>query len=534
MPENVSAGRLIAGRYRLEAGLGSGSMGTVWSATDDFLHRPVAVKQMRLSHDLPEDEAAELRERALREARAIAVLTHPNVVTLYDVVREEDEPFVVMELVHAHSLAAIIDRHGRLDDHQLAVIADGVAAALAAAHRAGIIHRDVKPGNVLVGDGLVKLSDFGISRNRAEPTITAAGVLLGTPAYIAPEIVVGDAVSAAVDLWSLGATLFAASEGHSPYDGHGDPLVTITAVAREPAPTPDRTGILGEIITGLMTKDPKVRMPLAEVRSKVRPLLSGTSWPFEGPSGSDRPITGPVTNPAVRERPEQPEPVSGVLASQPGPLPFTAREPVRRRRSAWASIMLGLAGAMVFLLATTGVFAAVRAVAGQPLLPGKPSLATLPLVRYTGIAQSSAASGNGVFTAAVPQGWTVYRSQQQELGGSETVHFVSPDGRSQVSVQHYEGTSAQNYLSGLLTTVPGARITEDKPRTGADRFLSYTVTDTGLTGSSAPPLALSTMTEIMPRGGDLWLLGVTVPQSDERSGIALFNEVLRRFAPGGG
>ncbi|WP_236623226.1 serine/threonine-protein kinase, partial [Saccharopolyspora rectivirgula] len=148
-------------------------MGTVWSGVDELLDRPVAVKEVRLPPGLPEAEASELRERALREARAIASLSHPNVVTLYDVARQEGEPFVVMELVPAQSLAELLAEQRTLTDQQLAVVADGLASALTAAHRAGIVHRDVKPGNVLIGqDGQIKLTDFGISRNISEQTIT--------------------------------------------------------------------------------------------------------------------------------------------------------------------------------------------------------------------------------------------------------------------------------------------------------------------------------------------------------------------------
>jgi eukaryotic-like serine/threonine-protein kinase len=534
LPKAGEVARLIAGRYRLNSTLGSGSMGTVWSATDEFLHRSVAVKQMRLPPGLPEEEAAELRERALREARAIAVLTHPNVVTLYDVVREAGEPFVVMELVPSNSLATIIERHGRLGDHQLAVVADGVAAALEAAHRAGIIHRDVKPGNVLVGADVIKLSDFGIARNVAETTITAAGVMLGTPAYIAPEIVVGSTVSASADLWSLGATLFAASEGHPPYDAHGDPLATITAVAHDPVPTPQRSGPLGEIIAGLMIKEPASRMPLAEIRSRVRPLLASASWPFDRASGTDLP-TVPARRPGtVAAWTPAADPASGALASQPGPLPFTAREPVSRRRSPWSSIALGLAATVLFLCAATGVFAGVRAAAHRPLLPGASPLAAVRLVRYTGAAKA-ARPGGGVFTVFVPAGWTVYRSQHQEMGGSETVYFVSPDGRSRVSVEHYEGLhTAQSYLKELPALAPGAHITPDKPDGGPDRFVSYTVTDTGVTGSSKPPAHSSTVAEVMPRDGGLWLLSVTCPGDDAASGQALFDRVRPGFAPGVG
>lgn len=217
--------RVIADRYRLETSIGQGAMGTVWSGTDELLHRSVAVKELKLAPDLPEDEAAELRERAVREARAMAVVTHPNTVLLYDVAWDGNTPFVVMELVAGQSLAKILDRHGPLDHRLAALVVDGVAAALQAAHRLGITHRDVKPGNVLVGkDGEVKLSDFGIARNNADPTLTRTGFVLGTPAFLAPEIAVGEGVAPPADLWSLGTMLFLMAEGHLPYDDI-DPFV---------------------------------------------------------------------------------------------------------------------------------------------------------------------------------------------------------------------------------------------------------------------------------------------------------------------
>lgn len=268
------SGRLIGGRYRLDARLGRGSMGTVWSAIDELLYRPVAVKEMRLPAGIPEEEAAELRERALREARAIAALTHPNVVTLYDVAREEGRPFVVMELAPARSLASVLDEHGALEDTQLALVADGVAAGLDAAHRAGIVHRDIKPGNVLIGgEERIKLTDFGIARSLSDSTITRTGTMLGTPAYIAPEIAEGHGAAAASDLWGLGATLYAAARGTPPYDADADPLETVASVVRGPVPAPPREGPMGEVIAGLMVKDPAARTPLTEVRRRLQPLL---------------------------------------------------------------------------------------------------------------------------------------------------------------------------------------------------------------------------------------------------------------------
>ncbi|HEX2301091.1 MAG TPA: serine/threonine-protein kinase, partial [Pseudonocardiaceae bacterium] len=241
-------------------------MGTVWSAHDEVLGRAVAVKEVLLPPGIPDAEADVLRERSLREARAIAVLSHPNVVTLYDVVREGGAPFVVMELVASHSLAEML-RTGPLPAPRVMTIGAAVAAALQAAHAAGITHRDVKPGNVLVAhDGRIKLTDFGIARNPADQTMTATGLMLGSPAYIAPEVASGGQVSPAADLWGLGATLFAAVEGRPPYDA-GDPLTTVSAVVLGEVPAPSCSGVLGEVIRGLMVKDPAARMTLAQVRA---------------------------------------------------------------------------------------------------------------------------------------------------------------------------------------------------------------------------------------------------------------------------
>lgn len=278
-----SSNRLIADRYRLETSIGRGAMGTVWLATDELLQRRVAVKELKLSAGLPDAEAAELRERALREARAMAVVTHPNVVTLYDVARDNDTPFVVMELVESQSLAKLLSEHGHLNRYLLAMVIDGVAAALLAAHRIGIVHRDVKPGNVLVGErSEVKLGDFGIARNGADTTITHSGIVLGTPAFVAPEVAVGDPVDTRSDLWSLGATLFTAAEGRAPYDGSTDPLITISSIINGKVPRHRQTGPIGEVISGLMVKDPASRMSLKDVRRLVRPLVpEAGNDPFE-------------------------------------------------------------------------------------------------------------------------------------------------------------------------------------------------------------------------------------------------------------
>ncbi|MBW0106260.1 serine/threonine protein kinase, partial [Pseudonocardia sp. KRD-291] len=256
-------------------------MGTVWSGFDDVLQRRVAIKELKIPDGMPSGEEVELRERMMREARALAGLSHPNVVTVFDVLDSGGEPLVVMELVPSRDLASAIGELGRLNRAQAAVVGFGTAAALRAAHRAGITHRDVKPGNVLISDdGRIKLTDFGIARNESDAPMTSAGLVLGSPAYIAPEVAAGQPVTPAADLWGLGATLFAAIEGRPPYDVNGDPVQTITEVVDGEVPRPSEPGPVADVIAGLMVKEPDDRMPLDEVRARLRPLLADPDDPI--------------------------------------------------------------------------------------------------------------------------------------------------------------------------------------------------------------------------------------------------------------
>ncbi|WP_328612308.1 serine/threonine protein kinase [Amycolatopsis sp. NBC_00345] len=326
---------MVAGRYRLRSVLGAGSMGTVWSAYDEFLHRPVAVKEMKLPPGVPAAQADELRERTLREARAIAVLSHPNVIILHDVARDNNEPFVVMELLPSRSLAHILRDHGPLNVEQAAAVGIAVAAALEAAHAAGITHRDVKPGNVLVaGDGRIKLTDFGIARNVSEATMTRTGIMLGSPAYIAPEVASGGAVTPNADLWGLGATLFAAAQGAPPYDADGDPLETVGKVVNGKVPKPN-PGPLAAVISALMKKEPEKRISLREVRHRLYPMQGKTALDLFGPElfrtpdgkktaahldATDTQVIKTVTPESDAAEPKAAS--STELAADPGPLPF--------------------------------------------------------------------------------------------------------------------------------------------------------------------------------------------------------------------
>ncbi|MFI9814853.1 serine/threonine-protein kinase [Saccharothrix variisporea] len=252
------SGSTVGGRYALAERVGSGAMGVVWRAHDALLDREVAVKQLRWP-DLSPDEARVAGARALREARNAARLHHPNAVAVFDVVVEDDRPWLVMEYVPARSLAELLADHGPLDHAETARIGGHVASALAAAHAAGIVHRDVKPSNVLIGhDGVVKLTDFGISRAANDGTLTDSGMITGTPAYLAPEVARGDQPGTAADVFSLGATLYAASEGRPPY-GSSDNSLGLLYKAANGDITPPTPGKLSGVLTRLLAVDPAER-----------------------------------------------------------------------------------------------------------------------------------------------------------------------------------------------------------------------------------------------------------------------------------
>src|SRR6266542_1995668 len=256
---------LIAQRYRLVRPLGRGGMGTVWLAHDEALDRDVAVKEIVIPAALTEAEGDQARRRSLREARTAARLNHLNVIRMYDIVESDSRQWIVMEYVPSRSLHDVISQDGPLPPERVARIGLGVLAALQAAHRAGVLHRDVKPSNVLLtADGRVVLSDFGLAVVAgSDTTVTRPGMILGSPAYISPERAREGISGPASDLWSLGATLYAAVEGHSPYE-RSTPIATLTALATEEPDPATRAGPLRPVLRGLLRKDPEARISAAE------------------------------------------------------------------------------------------------------------------------------------------------------------------------------------------------------------------------------------------------------------------------------
>ncbi|ANP48953.1 tRNA A-37 threonylcarbamoyl transferase component Bud32 [Streptomyces griseochromogenes] len=268
-------GLLIAGRYRLADSIGSGGMGRVWRAHDEVLHRTVAVKELTAALYVSESDQAVLLARTRAEARAAARINHSAVVTVHDVLEHDGRPWIVMELVEGYSLADAVKERGRVEQREAARIGLWVLRALRAAHSAGVLHRDVKPGNVLLGrDGRVLLTDFGIAQIEGDTTITRTGEVVGSVDYLAPERVRGHDPGPSSDLWALGATLYTAVEGRSPFR-RTSPLSTMQAVVEEEAEETRHAGPLGPVIAALLSKEPAQRPSAEEAEQMLAEAAEG-------------------------------------------------------------------------------------------------------------------------------------------------------------------------------------------------------------------------------------------------------------------
>ena len=260
-------GRVIAGRYNLQHPIGRGAMGVVWRARDQILDRDVAVKEVVISSLLGEEERRNAYQRTLREARTAARLSHRGLVAVYDVAEEDGRPWIVMELVPSRSLDQVLTVEGRLPPVRVARIGQQLLSALAAAHLAGVLHRDVKPSNVLIAtdrtgtgwDERAVLTDFGIAQFEGDPRLTQTGMVMGSPGFTAPERIRGGDATHASDLWSLGATLYAAVEGRGPYEQRGGAITTMSAIINEDAPIAAHAGRLAQVIAALLRRDPAAR-----------------------------------------------------------------------------------------------------------------------------------------------------------------------------------------------------------------------------------------------------------------------------------
>ena len=276
--------RLIAGRYRIKRRIGGGAMGIVYLAHDDVLDRTVALKELLLSPALGKAETEYARKRSFREARLAARLQHPHAITVFNVVEDDGKPVLVMEYLASKSLAETLAERRSLPPEEVARIGAETASALASAHEAGIVHRDVKPGNILIGeDGIVKITDFGISRAADDGTLTGSGQFAGTPAFLSPEAARGEPPSQASDVFSLGATLYTAVEGHFPYGTTENQMALLYAAAAGRYTPPVQAGPLTGVLTRMMAFDARERPSMAEAAGE----LAGVAAP-EPPSRRSR------------------------------------------------------------------------------------------------------------------------------------------------------------------------------------------------------------------------------------------------------
>jgi serine/threonine protein kinase len=430
--------RTIGGRYRLDRSIGQGGMGTVWQGHDQLLGREVAVKEVRFPPELGKQEVADLRERTLREARATARLSHPNVITTYDVVEEDDRPWIVMELLKTRSLSEVLRDEGPLPPHRVAEIGLGVLAALETAHAQGVVHRDVKPSNVLVtADGRPVLTDFGIATMAGDPALTSTGVVLGSPAYMSPERARGKAFGPESDLWSLGVTLFVAAEGRPPFESD-NALGTLTAVISDPVPPMSVGGPLALAVDGLLRKEPQERASIATVRKQLQ----------EAAADRTTEAAAPVVSTVALDRAGHTEalPAAGVgaaapRAAAPTPPPSgpTTYDDEGRRRSGLlvAALVVG-----VLLIGSIVAFALLSG-GGDPNTADPRTTASTSAPPTTTSSSPPATStsapppsDNGApagyklyedptgFSLAVPNGW------HAEQSSATAVDIKSPDGAS--------------------------------------------------------------------------------------------------------
>jgi serine/threonine protein kinase len=430
--------RTIGGRYRLDRSIGQGGMGTVWQGHDQLLGREVAVKEVRFPPELGKQEVADLRERTLREARATARLSHPNVITTYDVVEEDDRPWIVMELLKTRSLSEVLRDEGPLPPHRVAEIGLGVLAALETAHAQGVVHRDVKPSNVLVtADGRPVLTDFGIATMAGDPALTSTGVVLGSPAYMSPERARGKAFGPESDLWSLGVTLFVAAEGRPPFESD-NALGTLTAIISDPVPPMSVGGPLALAVGGLLRKEPQERASIATVRKQLQ----------EAAADRTTEAAAPVVSTVALDRAGHTEalPAAGVgaaapRAAAPTPPPSgpTTYDDEGRRRSGLlvAALVVG-----VLLIGSIVAFALLSG-GGDPNTADPRTTASTSAPPTTTSSSPPATStsapppsDNGApagskrdedptgFSLAVPNGW------HAEQSSPTAVDIKSPDGAS--------------------------------------------------------------------------------------------------------
>ncbi|MER6484237.1 serine/threonine-protein kinase [Streptomyces sp. CH8.1] len=436
MEQQTGGGAVLAGRYRLVEPIGRGGMGKVWRAHDELLHRTVAVKELTAGLYVAQADRDVMHARTQKEARAAARIQHPAVVTVHDVLEHDDRPWIVMEYIDGPSLADAAKAAGRIEPREAARIGLHVLGALRAAHAVGVLHRDVKPGNVLLAkDGRVLLTDFGIAAIEGDSSITRTGEIVGSIDYLAPERVTGGIPDPSSDLWSLGATLYTAVEARSPFR-RTSPISSLQAVVNDEPPALRQAGVLGPVITALLRKDPTERPSAEEAERMLLEAMEGREPKAAHAYVPTRAVTSEELAPA-QERPEEQASHEEVAQTAPLPEPAvsgTVAAPVPADRDGGWLKRAAVVALVAALLGGGGVFGILKYTAdsgdggqdrvtsstgGQSGDEGKPQ-APAPPAGYTKVVDPLAG-----FTLFVPEGWTRKANGDQiDYTPDDGKHFV--------------------------------------------------------------------------------------------------------------
>ncbi|MGW1332766.1 protein kinase domain-containing protein [Streptomyces rubiginosohelvolus] len=557
--QGTDAGLVLAGRYRLGDVLGRGGMGKVWRAHDEVLHRTVAVKELTAGLYVAEADRLVLHARTQKEARAAARITHPGVVTVHDVIEYDNRPWIVMQYVDGPSLADQAKESGEVAPREAARIGLHVLSALRAAHGAGVLHRDVKPGNVLLArDGQVLLTDFGIAAIEGDSTITRTGELVGSIDYLAPERVRGGDPGPASDLWSLGATLYTAVEGTSPFR-RTSPISTMQAVVTEEPPAPVNAGPLGAVITALLRKDPAERPTAAQTEQMLLDAMEGrepraaqahvptqrfpeeSRYGYGDASGSGTPAGPPGSDGATARLPGATAPSASTASDRPAPDPGPASAPVTRRaRSRWRTVLVVVVAAAVLGGAAGLIAMKYGEGSGTPAgASGGTSAGSTPSAPGTTPEPTSPASevpdgwhrvdDPAGFSLVVPKGWERQLNEGQidytpDDGAHRIRISVDPDPDFDHPYLHMENMEEQ-----LSTRLPGYQRIGMEKNTFRDRpgaLWEFTWNETK--DHAGPRHGIDQMYYGGP-GGPEYALYLTAPQEGWEASREKFDIMLRSW-----
>ncbi|OEJ94775.1 serine/threonine-protein kinase [Streptomyces thermolilacinus] len=541
--QGMGGGLVLAGRYRLGEAIGRGGMGKVWRAHDEVLHRTVAVKELTAGQYVSEADRAVLHARTQKEARAAARITHPAVVTVHDVLEHDGRPWIVMQYVDGSSLADTVKSapDGRISPREAARIGLHVLGALSAAHAAGVLHRDVKPGNVLLAsDGRVLLTDFGIAAIEGDSTITRTGELVGSIDYLAPERVRGADPGPASDLWALGATLYTAVQGESPFR-RSSPISTMQAVVTEEAGDAAHAGPLAPVITALLRKDPADRPTAAELERMLLEAMEGRT-----PTAAQAFVpTRSVTSEELREVADgivhRPDQGPGDTATAPSPAaPHGPATTVRAGGARWRR------AAMVVLLA-----AAVGAGAGFAVM----RYADRPGQTATNIAADPSPSAAGATAApvpgGVPEGWervedplgfslVVPVGWKRQMDGDQ-IDYTPDNGRHRIRVSVDDSPDFENPYMHMLDVekslrerLPEYRRVRLDQNTFRDQLESCLWEFTWYEKRTHPGKRHAIDQVYYTDDGTEYALYMSSPEEDWATTREQFDIVLRHWRPAGG